>query len=132
MDDCTELAVVYLLNELKSSEKINDEILMSLSSIFSPSVVLEAVKLVDDNNVVSLASSSGRRIFKVKGSNQRTYMVTPACLYCSCMSYNFQYLKKKSTFLCKHILATYLAKVEDSMVDDEELSRFLQSQSLGF
>ena len=72
-------------------------------------------------------SSVAVSFFQVKGSNEKWYMVSSSSFYCSCPSFTFQFLKKKSSYLCKHVLATFLYKGDVATIADDELTSFLTS-----
>uniref|UniRef100_A0A7M5X0R2 SWIM-type domain-containing protein n=1 Tax=Clytia hemisphaerica TaxID=252671 RepID=A0A7M5X0R2_9CNID len=122
-----ETVCAHLLHQCKNADVISDELIVALHNVFQSNMVVEAAKLVDEKKIQSLMSESGRHIFKVKGSNEKWYMVSSSSFYCSCPSFTFQFLKKKSSYLCKHVLATFLYKRDVTTVTNEELTLFLMS-----
>ena len=61
-----ELTGMTLLEQLKSTESINDDLLLALPNVFPSSMVAEAAKLVDGKKIQFLVSKSGRKVFKVR------------------------------------------------------------------
>ena len=66
MTNHTELVGINLLQRLKLTESITDELLLSLHNVFPSNMVAEAAKLVDEKKIEFLMSESGRTVFKVK------------------------------------------------------------------
>lgn len=108
---------LQLLLELKNCSikqcGIDKELLSSLNCMFS-STLPSALQIVDQKCVTCLLGSNGRMFYKVKGSSGISYLVLSSAFYCTCQSFLYTVLKKKSTLICKHILAVHIAQALNS------------------
>lgn len=126
------LSVQQLLLELKNcnpEEGLSVELLSALNCMFETCLEL-ALQIVDKKNVVCMQSTAGRTFYQVRGSSG-VYSVFTSSLYCTCPSYVYTVLKKKTSLVCKHILAVYIAmatnQAEIQLLSDEEFTQLLLS-----
>ncbi|XP_065657213.1 zinc finger SWIM domain-containing protein 7 [Hydra vulgaris] len=92
-----------------SSDKvISDEYLSVLNCIF-PTLLEGALDLIDNSSVTRIECPKGRSIYKVNGSMGTVYTVMGSSLYCTCPTFYYSCVKKRSHAICKHLLAVYLA-----------------------
>lgn len=66
MASSIELIGITLLQHLKLTESITDDLLLALHHVFPSNMVAEAAKLVDEKKIEFLVSESGRTVFKVR------------------------------------------------------------------
>ncbi|KAF5370796.1 hypothetical protein D9758_001867 [Tetrapyrgos nigripes] len=90
--------------------------ILKLQAILPETVVLAAFDIVDRGNVIKYTTSWGHTHYEVLGS-LAAYPVfidlqagTATTMYCSCPAFTYAVLTSGTHLMCKHILATRIAK----------------------
>lgn len=84
-----------------------EELMLSLNSVFGPTLTEHAFELIDDDSVY-LIESQKRRIIQIVGSRGNIYTIMEAANFCTCDFFKHQVLKDKA-ICCKHFLAAKVA-----------------------
>ncbi|KAJ7218112.1 hypothetical protein GGX14DRAFT_439832, partial [Mycena pura] len=114
------------------AETLTDHSLLNLQSVFPKSLVLAALDLIDRENVLRCVGPNGHQChFQVLGSTT-TYNVFldlpgPTPTYCTCPSFSYFVLSAESYIMCKHVLATYLARRMGRLLDRPLTAEGLES-----
>ncbi|KAI0630128.1 hypothetical protein C8Q77DRAFT_1063647 [Trametes polyzona] len=119
-----------------------DDTLEKLRFFFPESLLLGALDLIDRDSVIVYNTPWGRPQYEVLGSTA-TYAVFPglpsakghALAYCTCPAYAYSVLLSETQLMCKHVLATLLARrlercVERTIDADELVSVIARQCSL--
>lgn len=129
-----------LLNELKESYKINqqigDNLLESLYFIYK-NPLLEALHLLDkhENESVHCVTelyneATKRKLYQVTGSTGYYYYIFSSLSFCTCSSFKYNVLKNNEYVYCKHIivikLSLMLNKYNKKLVNETDLSEFIK------
>lgn len=114
--------------ETQETGRISDDLMSALHFLFHQTLV-QAFDLVDRRQVVHYICPSGRELYCVQGSGQRTYTCLASSNYCSCPSFVYSVLVREDSLMCKHMLAVQLARAmsasEETTVCDEEFAKLL-------
>ncbi|KAI0355708.1 hypothetical protein OH77DRAFT_1454232 [Trametes cingulata] len=94
-----------------------DDTLEKLRFFFPETLLLGALDLIDRDSVIVYKTPWGRAQYEVLGSTA-TYAVFPglpsakghALAYCTCPAYAYSVLLSETQLMCKHVLATLLAR----------------------
>ncbi|KAJ3827321.1 hypothetical protein F5880DRAFT_1474720, partial [Lentinula raphanica] len=100
--------------ETDSSQYLTEDSLLKLHSIFSDTLILAALDLIDQRKVTESSTPWGFVEYEVLGSTAThiVYIGLPKTLmpsYCSCPAFNLTVLETGQSLMCKHVLATRLA-----------------------
>ncbi|KAK2467887.1 hypothetical protein APHAL10511_000182 [Amanita phalloides] len=131
-----------ILDSVKSNE-LSDDTIEILQSLLPENLILAAFDLVDREKVIQYVTAWGGRFYQVLGSTA-TYSVyvdmtiAPIPYYCTCPAFAYAVLLSSTHAMCKHVLATYLARqlsrcTDRSIGPDEFLqviARHLESDEL--
>ncbi|KAI8993887.1 hypothetical protein BD414DRAFT_411680 [Trametes punicea] len=99
-----------------TTDTVNDS-LEKLRFFFPETLLLGALDLIDRESVIVYKTPWGRSQYEVLGSTA-TYAVFPglptpkgcATAYCTCPAYAYSVLLSETQLMCKHVLATVLAR----------------------
>ncbi|EIN11662.1 hypothetical protein PUNSTDRAFT_62494, partial [Punctularia strigosozonata HHB-11173 SS5] len=102
---------------------VDEETITKLESIFSESLLLAALDLIDCEGVIKYTTPWGRVHYEAVCS-QGTYLVHPKLgsdstlgFYCPCPAFTYTVLVAGSHPMCKHVLAIRLAERLDKCVE---------------
>ncbi|KWU42333.1 hypothetical protein RHOSPDRAFT_36131 [Rhodotorula sp. JG-1b] len=89
---------------------LSDDSLHALALLVGPAMLLEALDLVDKDQVARIVPPNGRPLYRVASSSgSQPYTVFPhfpsGTGYCPCPAYSFGVLAKGNQVTCKHLLA---------------------------
>jgi len=97
----------------------DEDLLKQLRFFFPDALVLAALDIVDRDGVVRYTSPLQRAQYQVMGTKRNCYpfpnLPVRADLgvnkyFCDCPAFTLSVLSAESNFMCKHLLATYLAE----------------------
>jgi len=109
----------------------NEDLLKQLRFFFPDALVLAALDIVDRDGVIRYTSPLQRVQHQVVGTKRNCYVFPDLPVrtdfevkryFCDCPAFTLSVLSAESNFMCKHLLATYLA---------EKLGRVVE-RKLGF
>ncbi|XP_014474981.1 PREDICTED: zinc finger SWIM domain-containing protein 7-like [Dinoponera quadriceps] len=60
-------------------------------------------------------------LIQVKGHSGALYTLFPETNYCTCDAFRYQVLKDRSAFTCKHVLAAWLASIDNEKLLHQQL-----------
>jgi len=110
--------VVQVLNSILDSitpDALSDEAVEDLQTLLPENLVLAALDLVDREKVIQYITPWGTKIYQVLGSTA-TYSVcvdmtvAPIPYYCTCPAFAYAVLLSETHAMCKHVLATCVAR----------------------
>ncbi len=114
--------------ETQETGHISDDLMSALNFLFHQSL-LQALDLIDRKHVSHFVCPSGRELYRVQGSRERTYTCLVSSNYCSCPSFVYTVLVREDSLMCKHMLAVQLARAmaaaREVTVSDEEFTELL-------
>jgi len=91
--------------------------LMKLQTIFPENLIISALDLIDRRNVIRHITPWNHTEYQVLGSSSTTYTIlldldaAPKVPYsCTCPSFISTVLSSETHIMCKHLLATFLAR----------------------
>ncbi len=91
----------------------------------------QALDLVDRKHVSHCVCPSGRELYRVQGSGQRTYTCLVSSNHCSCLSFVYMVIVREGSLVCKHMLAIQMARAmaeaQEAVISDEEFAELLGS-----
>ncbi|KAI0744217.1 hypothetical protein C8Q80DRAFT_1185610 [Daedaleopsis nitida] len=114
--------------------------LEKLRFFFPETLLLGALDLIDRDSVIEYRTAWGRPHYEVLGSTA-TYAVYPglpsagghALAYCTCPAYAYSVLLSETQLMCKHVLATLIARrlsrCIERPVNADELASLIAKQS---
>ncbi|KAH9859077.1 hypothetical protein C2E23DRAFT_864816 [Lenzites betulinus] len=136
----TSVLLATVIKELNSDNL--DDSLEKLRFFFPEALLLGALDLIDRDSVIVYKTVWGRPQYEVLGSTA-TYAVFPGLpsanghelAYCTCPAYAYSVLLSETQLMCKHVLATLLARrlarcVERPITADELASVIARQCSL--
>ncbi|KAF9010644.1 hypothetical protein BDQ17DRAFT_1299174 [Cyathus striatus] len=109
------LPIVDAILESVGPQELSDNTLLQLRAVFSENLVIAALDLIDRGNIIHYTTPWGHTEYEVLGSTA-TYSVfldlgtARIPFYCSCPAFSRIVLAGESAVMCKHVLATRLAK----------------------
>ncbi|GAA5902114.1 hypothetical protein JCM5296_006607 [Sporobolomyces johnsonii] len=113
-------SLAQLLNgQLASlSSPLSDSDFRALALIVGSSMLLDALDLIDKDEVARISPPNGRPIYQVTGSSQ-AYTVHPELVggYCPCPAFSHRVMAKENQVICKHLLACRIADRLDAWKD---------------
>ncbi len=116
--------------ETQENGHISDDLMSALHFLFHQTLP-QALDLVVRKHVSHCVCPSGRELYRVQGSGQRTYTCLVSSNYCSCPSFVYTVLVREDSLVCKHMLAVQLARemaaAQEVVVSDEEYADLLGS-----
>ncbi|GAA5883659.1 hypothetical protein JCM3774_003081 [Rhodotorula dairenensis] len=109
-------STAQLLNGLVAAltAPLADDSLHALALVVGPAMLLEALHLLDKDQVARIVPPNGRPLYQVASSSgAQPYTVfpevPPGTGYCPCPAYSFGVLAKGNQVTCKHLLACRIA-----------------------
>ncbi|KAJ7593861.1 hypothetical protein C8J56DRAFT_422971 [Mycena floridula] len=122
--DQPELLVVLdaIIASIQPGNNLPQEKIQQLQALLPDNLIRAALDLIDRENVVKYSSSWGHVHYEVAGTTA-TYSVfldlerSPMTTYCSCPAFHYSVMISKTHLLCKHVLATRLARQLQCSVD---------------
>ncbi|KAI0762101.1 hypothetical protein BD413DRAFT_585527 [Trametes elegans] len=113
-----------VLSDLNPDTLTVDDAVEKLRFIFPETLFLGALDLVDRDSVLVYKTAWGRPQYEVLGSTV-TYAVFPglpsasghALAYCTCPAYAYSVLLSETHIMCKHLLATLIARRLDRCIE---------------
>ncbi|KNC97673.1 uncharacterized protein SPPG_09442 [Spizellomyces punctatus DAOM BR117] len=91
-----------ILDSLPSTGQWNDNHLHALAVVFSPSIAIAALNLLEREAVTRVDGPCGRNFYQVE--DDRDFLTCfPSVPYCTCVGHREQQM------VCQHILAVHLA-----------------------
>ncbi|EAU91724.1 hypothetical protein CC1G_04492 [Coprinopsis cinerea okayama7 len=117
------LVVVFNILDSLETDTLTDESYAKLGALFPETLVVAALDLVDRGNVLKLIFpwNKNKTEYQVLGTTA-TYLVhldLPAEIpfYCSCPAFSYSVLSTGTHIMCKHLLATLIARHLDACVE---------------
>ncbi|KAL1942031.1 hypothetical protein VTO73DRAFT_6561 [Trametes versicolor] len=116
-----------------------DDTLEKLRFFFPETLLLGALDLIDRDSVIVYNTPWGRSQYEILGSTA-TYAVFPGLpsggghtlAYCTCPAYAYSVLLSETQLMCKHVLATLLARrlerCVERPIDADELASVIARQ----
>jgi len=109
-------SAIESINDATDDEDL-DEYLERLRFLFSENLIFAALDLVDRESVIHFKAAWGFSQYRVLGSTS-TYSVYPGDAsatyrvpaYCTCPAFAYSVLLSTSDLMCKHLLATMIAR----------------------
>ncbi len=127
-----EPLLLEVRRETQENGHISDDLMAALHFLFHQTLP-QALDLVDRKHVSHCVCPSGRELYRVQGSGQRTYTCLVSSNYCSCPSFVYTVLVREDSLMCKHMLAMQLAQAmaaaQEVAVSDEEFAELLGSNA---
>ncbi|KAF8806676.1 hypothetical protein BYT27DRAFT_7191244 [Phlegmacium glaucopus] len=97
-------------------DELSDDSLMKLQIIFPENLIIAALDLIDRGSVIHRITPWGHTEYEVLGSTA-TYTILPDLdaaprvpYSCTCPSFIYAVLLSETHIMCKHVLATFLAR----------------------
>jgi len=96
-------------------DSLSDETLAKLHAIFPKQLVVAALDIIDHGNVIHYVTPWGHTEYEVIGSTA-TYSIlldikaSPIPYSCSCPAFVYSVLISDTHIMCKHVLATLIAR----------------------
>ncbi|KAF8160675.1 hypothetical protein B0H34DRAFT_346284 [Crassisporium funariophilum] len=103
-----------VINSIESDE-LSDDSLTKLQFIFPESLIIAALDLIDRESVIRYVTPWGHTEYEVIGSTSMYSILldldaSPIPYFCTCPAFAYSVLIKETHIMCKHILATLLAR----------------------
>lgn len=95
---------------------VTDDELQELYGLFGDT--FERALDIIDKSIIKIykKESNNRMIIEIPGSNNSIYRFFPNVNYCTCEAYQYQVLKSRCQYTCKHILAAKIALLTNKNV----------------
>ncbi|KAF8197919.1 hypothetical protein BJ912DRAFT_1055593 [Pholiota molesta] len=111
-----------IIESIDPSDDLSDSILSKLQAVFSEGIIVAALDIIDQRNVIHFTTSWGHSEYEIMdsaGTNTifldiRTAKM-PYC--CSCPAFVSSVLISGAHIMCKHVLATMIARRTKLCID---------------
>ncbi|KAF9564721.1 hypothetical protein CPC08DRAFT_705021 [Agrocybe pediades] len=106
------LIIRGIFNAITPETKIEDSVAL-LSSVFSPTLIVAALDIIDDNLVVQHVTPWGHVEYGIDGTSYAIFLDMPTGellpYSCSCITFVSSLLTVPNFIMCKHALAAKIA-----------------------
>ncbi|XP_012227666.1 zinc finger SWIM domain-containing protein 7-like [Linepithema humile] len=121
-------------SDFEREKKFSDQNLLKLYKLFD-GVFERALDLYEQKRVTQISTSNviitesckstneANWLMQVKGHSGALYTLFPEINYCTCTAFRQQVLKDRSAFTCKHVLAAWLASVDNEKLLHQQLTQ---------
>ncbi|XP_011684611.1 PREDICTED: zinc finger SWIM domain-containing protein 7-like [Wasmannia auropunctata] len=120
-------------DDFEREKKFSDQILLKLYKLFDGAFE-RALDLYEQRRVTQISTSNAiitecksvneaSWLMQVRGHSGALYTLFPEVNYCTCAAFRQQVLTNRSAFTCKHILAAWLASVDNEKLLHQQLTQ---------
>ena len=117
-----------VISEIRGEHDLNPESIKTLQLICG-NILCPALDLVDKNAIWKVKSCQGRSVFQIRSEHEQ-YTCLKREIYCHCRGFSDAVINKRTSFLCKHLLAVFVAcaldKVQVEVREPEFVEKLLQ------
>eukprot|EP00116_Pleurobrachia_bachei_P013830 sb/3474092/ len=117
-----------VIAEIRSENDLTPESIKTLQLICG-NILCPALDLVDKDAIWKVKSSQGRSVFQIRSEHEQ-YTCLKREMYCHCRVFTDSVINKRTSFLCKHLLAVFVAcaldKVQIDVMEPEFVEKLLQ------
>ncbi|KAM0789459.1 hypothetical protein ACM66B_000281 [Microbotryomycetes sp. NB124-2] len=145
------LVLSHCLSQISQRKRVLDDDLKTLALVCTTNTILDALDLVDKDEVARIHLPSGRKLYQVAAASSPTKaytvylpsLTTPSTDdsstftsqlgYCPCPAFAHSVLRMDNAVICKHLLAAHLACSLDHCKDKTDLAlRWIAAWSNNF
>lgn len=132
--DFVENVLKEAADDFEKEKKFSDQNLLKLYKLFNRTFE-RALDLYEQKRVTQVSTSSTiitepyksvsevSWLMQVKGHSGVSYTLFPEINYCTCTAFRHQVLRDRSAFTCKHVLAAWLASVDNEKLLHQQLTQ---------
>ncbi|XP_011055880.1 PREDICTED: zinc finger SWIM domain-containing protein 7-like [Acromyrmex echinatior] len=132
--DFVDNVLKEVADDFEREKKFSDQNLLKLHKLFD-GVFERALDLYEQQRVTQISTSNtiitepckgineASWLMQVKGHSGALYTLFPEINYCTCAAFRHQVLTDRSAFTCKHVLATWLASIDNEKLLHQQLTQ---------
>lgn len=130
--DFVDNVLKEVADDFEREKQFSDQNLLKLHKLFD-GVFERALDLYEQQRVTQISTSNAiitepcksaneaSWLLQVRGHSGALYTLFPEINYCTCAAFRHQVLTDRSAFTCKHVLAAWLASVDNEKLLHQQL-----------